>query len=56
MEVNIQSRSQLLRVSDLLNGSVKIDFERIPNDHVLLTFTNDQSNENAEINDIGCWR
>lgn len=39
----------------MLNGSVKIDFEQIPYDHVLLTFANDQSNENSTINQIDCW-
>lgn len=53
--VNIQSRNQLFRLIDLLNGSVKIDFDRIPYDHVLLTFENDQSNANATINQIDCW-
>ncbi len=40
---------------DLLNGSVKIDFEHIPSDHVLLTFANDQTNKNADVNGIECW-
>lgn len=53
--VNIQSRNQLFRLVDLLNGSVKIEFEQIPENHVLLTFTNDQSNQNATIDEIDCW-
>lgn len=55
IEVNIQSRSQLLRLSDLSNGSVKIDFERIPYDQVLLTFASNQSNKNAVIDQMDCW-
>lgn len=39
----------------MLNGSIKIDFERTPYDHVLLTFTTDQSNKNAMIDNIDCW-
>lgn len=53
--INIQSRNQLLRLNDLLNGSVKIEFEEIPANHVLLTFVNDQSNKNATIDEIDCW-
>lgn len=39
----------------MLNGSVEIDFDHIPLDHVLLTFTNDQSNENVTAQGIDCW-
>lgn len=42
-------------MSDLANGSVKIDFEFTPYDHVLLTFANDKSNQNAAIDEIDCW-
>ncbi|KAJ6636262.1 hypothetical protein Bhyg_14850 [Pseudolycoriella hygida] len=55
IEVNIQSRNQLFRLSDLSDGSIKIDFERIPYDHVLLTFTNDRSNKEATVKEIDCW-
>lgn len=38
-----------------MNGSVKIEFEQIPTNHVLLTFVNDKSNKNATIDEIDCW-
>lgn len=38
-----------------MNGSVKIEFQQIPYNHVLLTFANDQSNKNATIDEIDCW-
>lgn len=55
VKVDIQSRNQFLRLSDLLNGSIKIDFDRTANNHVLLKFANDQSNEDSTIDEIDCW-
>ncbi|XP_037036383.1 uncharacterized protein LOC119074378 [Bradysia coprophila] len=52
--VDIQSRNQPFSISDLSNGSIKIVFDEIPRDHVLLTFNSDQSNVHAS-NDIDCW-
>lgn len=52
--INIQSPNQLFRLIDLSNGSVQIDFDRIPHNQVLLTFNSDQSNVNAT-NEIDCW-
>lgn len=39
----------------MLNGSVKIEFDQIPQNQVLLTFANDRSNKNALIDHINCW-
>lgn len=45
----------MLRLRDLLNGSVEIEFEHIPSNHVLLTFASGQSNKDILIENIDCW-
>lgn len=54
-EINLKLRNQMFHLIDLLNGSVKIEFEEIPDDQVLLTFASGQTNKDVIINDIDCW-